>query len=227
MAGLALVVAGGTGCAARPRTLASRFVTPGTPLIDVGGVAAATLATTARPGSAPPPAVGAPRAVAGRVAGGITLEAGAPGLQRALLTLALAPSAAAHVEVAAAYRRLGVIDTAVDYLLVGLERHPSDVALHDALARAWRDWGLPDRGLTAAHRAVYHAPASAEARNTLGTVLWALGDRGAARQAFADAAALEPRASYAWRNLCTAQLAAGDTRAAVASCRRAVEAARP
>ena len=94
-------------------------------------------------------------------------------------------------------------------------------ALHDALARAWRDWGLPERGLTSAHRAVYYAPESAEARNTLGTVLWALGQRQPARRAFEDAVALDPHAWYAVRNLCEVALTDGRTKDATTLCRRA------
>ncbi|MGE0362267.1 MAG: hypothetical protein AB7H93_14055 [Vicinamibacterales bacterium] len=212
-----------TGCAARPRTLASRFVIAGTPIVDVGGVVAPVVvrgaaSTDARSDVRPL------RVIAARYSGSAALESTSPVLQRALLALALAPSGRRYLEVAAAYRRLGVVDTAVDFLLAGLRQDAADAALHDALARAWRDWGFPDRGLAAAHRAVYHAPGSAEARNTLGTVLWALGDRAGAGRAFAEAAALDPRAGYAWRNLCTAQLAAGRTRDAVASCRRAAQA---
>jgi Flp pilus assembly protein TadD len=114
-----------------------------------------------------------------------------------------------------------VRDKAFDYLTEGVRQDPTSAALHDALARAWRDWGFPDRGLTAAHRAVYYAPTSAEARNTLGTVLWALGQRTEAREAFEQAAELAPRAWYAWRNLCEAAMAEGRTKDATAMCRYA------
>jgi tetratricopeptide (TPR) repeat protein len=39
----------------------------------------------------------------------------------------------------------------------------------------WRDGGFPDRALADAHRALYYAPSSASAHNTLGTVFQALG----------------------------------------------------
>ncbi|MGD9904752.1 MAG: hypothetical protein AB7U83_14910 [Vicinamibacterales bacterium] len=209
-----------TGCAAHPRSLASRFVIAGTPAIDVGAGAATRGGGTAAPA---PPTGTLPRAVPGRYSGSAAVESASPALQRALLALALAPSGRRYLDVAVAYRRLGIVDTAVDFLLAGLHRDSTDAALHDALARAWRDWGLPDLGLAAAHRAVYHAPESPEARNTLGTVLWALGDRGGAEQAFAMSASLDPGAEYAWRNLCTAALTGGRTQAAVAACRRAAQ----
>ena len=136
-------------------------------------------------------------------------------MQRALLALSLQPSTQRYLEVAAAYREAGVRDKAFDYLSEGVRRDPDDAALHDALARAWRDWGFPERGLTAAHRAVYYAPQSAEARNTLGTVLWSLGQRTEARQAFQQAADLNPLAWYAWRNLCEAAMSEGRTKDAI------------
>ena len=103
---------------------------------------------------------------------------------------------------AAAYRQAGVRDKAYDYLSEGLRHDPTDAALHDALARAWRDWGFPDRGLTAAHRAVYYAPRSAEARNTLGTVLWALGQRAEARRRSKQAVGARPARLVRLAQLC-------------------------
>ena len=117
-------------------------------------------------------------------------------------------------------------DKAFDFLTEGLRHDPADASLHDALARAWRDWGFPDRGLTAAHRAVYHAPRSAEARNTLGTLLWALGQRADARQAFEAGGSTRPAGGYAWHNLCQAAMAEGQTREATSHCQRAAALAR-
>lgn len=147
-----------------------------------------------------------------------TLEATSPALQRALLALSLQPSAAHYLQVASAYTSAGVGDRAFDYLDAGLRHHPAAAALHDAQARLWRDWGFAERGLAAAHRAVFFAPRSPETRNTLGTVLWALGERAAARRAFAAAAALDPGAWYAWHNLCAASPGVGTD--AVRSCGR-------
>lgn len=162
------------------------------------------------------------RSVGNRHSGNLsTLEATSPALQRALLALSLQPTTQRYLEVAAAYRQAGVRDKAFDYLSEGVRRDPTDPALHDALARAWRDWGFADRGLTAAHRAVYYAPQSAEARNTLGTILWALGNRAEARAAFEQAAELDPQAWYAWRNLCEAALTEGRTKDATQMCRQA------
>jgi Flp pilus assembly protein TadD len=78
-----------------------------------------------------------------------------------------------------------------------------------------------DRALTAAYTATFLAPASPEARNTLGTVLWRLGRRADAARAFEAAVGLSPDASYAWSNLCQAALAVGDTKNATSYCQRA------
>ena len=203
--------------------MASRFVTQGQPTIDLGGVETQVFGRPlSKAEAAKMPAAEPLRAVGDRRSSNLgTLEASSPALQRALLALSLQPSTQRYLEVAVAYREAGVRDKAFDYLSEGVRRDPTDAALHDALARAWRDWGLPERGLTAAHRAVYYAPQSAEARNTLGTVLWSLGQRTEARQAFQQAADLNPLAWYAWRNLCEAAMSEGRTKDATTLCRRA------
>lgn len=219
---LALTALAAAGCAAsRAPTLASRLITPGRPAVDVGGPVPVTTAGRAR---ARPDARDRHQVqVAARQSTNLgTLEATSPPLQRALLALSLLPSPAHYLQVAAAYRRAGIGDRAFDYLDAGVKHHPSEAALHDALARLWRDWGFAARGLAAAHRAVFHAPRSAEARNTLGTVLWALGERAEARHAFAAATQLDPRAWYAWHNLCASSPGAG-TADADSSCRRAAD----
>jgi Flp pilus assembly protein TadD len=226
----ALALLGTTGCASRQQTLSNRFITDGTPTIDLGGPAVsvksletAGLARARGPHdklALPPPE--SLRSVGARHSNNLsTLEASSPELQRAMLALSLQPTTQRYLEAAAAYRKAGVRDRAFDLLSEGLRRDPTDPALHDALARTWRDWGFAERGLSAAHRAVYYAPQSAEARNTLGTVLWALGQRTEARQAFEQVADLDPTAWYAWRNLCEAALAEGRTKDATEMCLRA------
>ena len=56
-------------------------------------------------------------------------------------------------------------------------------------------------GLGDAYRAVYYAPGSAAAHNTLGTLLAASGRWAAARVEFGRALALDPSAAYAAHNL--------------------------
>jgi Flp pilus assembly protein TadD len=80
--------------------------------------------------------------------------------------------------------------------------NPRSAAAFDELARIWRDAGVPNLALPDATRAVYFAPTSAEAHNTLGTVLAMLGQLELARREFGRALALDPGAEYARTNLC-------------------------
>jgi len=219
---LVLLVLVTTACASRSGTFASRFITEGTPSIDVGGIEVPVHGRLETPPKAVMPPVPPRRSVAMRPSANLsTLESVSARLQHALAALAAEPSSSAYLEAALAYQAEGVADRAFDTLTEGLQHDRSDPALHDAQARAWRDWGFPDRALSASRRAVYFDPRSPEARNTLGTVLWALGQRGPARVAFAEATQLDARASYAWHNLCEVALAEGRTRDATAMCRRA------
>jgi Flp pilus assembly protein TadD len=219
-----VAVATSAGCAAREPTFSSRFIAHGTPAVDLGGGEPAAIVRAVASRRSPP--TPAPlRAVSARHSSNLsTLEATSPPLQRALLALAVDPTPARYLDVAAAYRAAGVRDRAFDYLVEGLLHAPGDAALHDGLARAWRDWGFADRGLAAAHRAVHYAPRAPEPRNTLGTVLWALGQRAEARRAFQEAVTLDARAWYAWRNLCHAAMSEGRTQEATALCQRATAA---
>jgi tetratricopeptide (TPR) repeat protein len=141
---------------------------------------------------------------------GSTIEAQDSRLGAALLELRVAPSAAAHRAAAEEYRRLGVLDTAFDHLTAATRLDPRDAAAYDARARIWRDWGVPAWGLGDAQRAVYYAPSSATAHNTLGTLLAALGNADGARQEFEKALALDPSASFARANLCQLGTLAGN-----------------
>lgn len=201
----------GMACAARtPGGWASRFIVPGTPSVDPTLPSTAGAASMAGP---PPAAPAAPIAVL-RAPAAATLEATSPLLRERLSALALAPSPRTYLEAAAAYRHYFIHDRAFDLIRQGLQAFPHDGALHAAAAAAWRDWGLPDRGLRDAHLAVRYAPESAPAHTTLGTVLWALGAGRAALQAFERAATLAPDAAYARHNRCIAARALRVTPAA-------------
>jgi Flp pilus assembly protein TadD len=152
----------------------------------------------------------------------LTLESQDPALARALLLFEAAPSAARHRDVADAYIRLGVSDQAHEHLSAAARLQPHDAGTWDRMARIWRDWGLPHLGLSDAHRAVYYAPASPAAHNTLGTILHALGRRNEARVEFERALQLDPTAAYALNNLCYTWTLEGQVRAAVAACQRAI-----
>jgi Flp pilus assembly protein TadD len=145
-----------------------------------------------------------------------------PVLRQALAALSLAPTAANHRSVAARYRRLGVHDQAYDHLAEAVKCDPRDAAAWDDLARTLRDWGFPQYALGDAHRAVYFAPEEAAYRNTLGTVLQALGRRAEARAAYEATLSLQPGAPWALNNLCVLSIAAGEHTRAIGECQAAL-----
>jgi Flp pilus assembly protein TadD len=93
---------------------------------------------------------------------------------------------------------------------------------YEGLARVWRDWGLAHLGLSDAYRAVYFAPDSATARNTLGTLLQALGHRSDARQAYEAALSRDAQAAYASNNLCYLSFVEGKSSQAISECQTAL-----
>lgn len=133
---------------------------------------------------------------------GTTVESQDPALSAALLRLALIPTAEHHKAVAEEYRRLRILDAAFDHLSAATRLDPRDAAAYDARARIWRDWGFPELGMGDTARAVFHAPRSAAAHNTRGTLLAAAGLTEEARREFEAAVALDPDASFARVNLC-------------------------
>jgi Flp pilus assembly protein TadD len=151
-----------------------------------------------------------------------TLETTNAGLGAALAALKRHPTADAYVIVGEEYRRLGVFDEAeanFDHALHIDSRFP---AAADGLARLWRDWGWPERGLPYAYRALSAAPRSPAVENTLGTLLFAVGDPEAARTHFQKAVALDPEAVYALNNLCYVALMLGEGGPAIARCHEAL-----
>ena len=151
-----------------------------------------------------------------------SMEARDPALAAALAALAAAPTPAAYRVAGERYRALGVLDAAYRYFTVAVAGDPGDAAAFDGLARVWRDWGLPHLGLADAYRAVFHAPRSAAAHNTLGTVLQALGHDREAQRGYEASFLLDARAAYALSNLCYLQFREGAIDGAIATCERAV-----
>jgi tetratricopeptide (TPR) repeat protein len=133
---------------------------------------------------------------------GVTVESHDKALADALVGVRLAPSPERHRAVAAEYRRLHIDDAAFDHLTAATRLNPTDAAAYDERARIWRDWGFPHLGMADASRAVYFAPMSAEAHNTRGTLLAAMGQIDLAREEFRTALRLDERATFAARNLC-------------------------
>ena len=151
-----------------------------------------------------------------------TLEMADPRLTNALGAALAAPSPRSYRAVASEYKRLGVYDRAHQYLSNALLLDGTDAATYDAMARLWRDGGFPQLGLPEAYRAVFYAPASATARNTLGTVLQALGRRDLARQEYQRAIELDQQAAYAFNNLCYSWTLEGEAARAIAACEQAL-----
>jgi len=151
-----------------------------------------------------------------------TLEGTDPALKAALAASLVAPAPDTFRAVAAEYRRWRVFDKAYGYLERALRMDPRDPLTHEALARLWRDNGLPNVALGDAYRAVYHAGGSARSRNTLGTILQAMGRHDEARQEYTRAVTLDPAAGYAWSNLCYAWLLKGRPALATEACERAL-----
>ena len=195
---------------ARPLSLADRFIVPGTPVVDL----TAPSATASPPAAPTPPSAvpSAPRPAPPPLVAARTLEASSPQLQSRLAALAASPTPEAHLDVARTYAEYGVHDRAFDYLAAGLVRHPRHPGLHDAVARLWRDWGLPERAVRHAHLAVRYAPDSPAALTTLGSILWVLTFREDATRAFERAFALDGSAVYTRHNWCTAVQALGRPR---------------
>lgn len=190
--------------------------------MDLGGP---RLVSSREPRAKNPLAGAAINNVASRSTGSMSaVESTNPALRDALFRLLLAPTAAHHLQVARAYRAIGIFDTAYDYLARCLTLNGPDADVHDALARLWRDWGQPGTGLSHAYQAVSLAPDSPVAQNTLGTLLFTLGHRADARARFETAVRLDPTAAYALENLCTLTLAEGRTKEAITICRQAKEA---
>jgi tetratricopeptide (TPR) repeat protein len=215
LAGVCLTLA----CAAhQPRSLADRFVRHASkkdlqsPAVDLGGPPVAI-----SPDAMPAETV---RAAAQP---GTVIETADEALARALAALEQSPSTTEPYRlVGAEYRRLGIYDHAIAQLDKALAIDRRAAAVYEERARVWRDMGWPGAGLGDATRAVYFAPASPSAHNTLGTVRYALGDEDGAREAFERVLALDPTAAYAHSNLCYLAHLAGDGETARAHCDSAI-----
>jgi Flp pilus assembly protein TadD len=151
-----------------------------------------------------------------------SIEERTPALAQALRDVQSMPTAENHRRAGEAYRQVGVLDAAFEHLSRAVKLDPTDARAFDELARIWRDWGYPDLGLGDAYRAVYHAPGSPEAYNTLGTLLQALNQRAPARQAYERALALDSSAAYALNNLCYLSFLDSNRMAASRECQSAL-----
>lgn len=148
------------------------------------------------------------------------LERSDGALEDARALLDVEPTAVHHREMAEAYARSGVRDAAFDHFTAALKLRPRDSRALDGRARVWRDWGFPHLGLADVHRAIFYAPSSPGAYNTLGTMLLKLGLAREARAAFERALAVDSEATYAMNNLCYVDLLQGFPVRAIETCGR-------
>jgi tetratricopeptide (TPR) repeat protein len=155
-----------------------------------------------------------------------SLESTDPVLRDSLAALALAPTAVNHWRVGEAYRHAKVLDRALDHFGQAVKLDTRLAAGWDGLARTWRDWGVPEYALADASRAVFFAPEEPAYRNTLGTILQALGRWSEARAAYTSAEGRAPGAAWVLNNLCALDLAVGDAAEAKAQCAAAMAADR-
>jgi tetratricopeptide (TPR) repeat protein len=144
-------------------------------------------------------------------------------LAAAIVEAKTLPSPEAFRRVAEEYHRLKIYDRAHDYLHRATLLDPRDAATYDALARLWRDGGLPQLALADAHRALYYSPDSPAAHNTLGTILQALGQRKQAQREYERALQLDPAAAYALNNLCYGWILDREPGKAVTACQAALK----
>jgi len=151
-----------------------------------------------------------------------TIEASDPRLAAALAASIVDPRPQTFRAVSAEYQRLRIGDRAFEFLSKALAMDRSDWQTYDALARMWRDQGFPNLALSDAYRAVYYAPSSAAARNTLGTVFQAMGRRADAARQYEMVLTLDPNAAYAFSNLCYTRMLAGNARTAIEACEEAL-----
>ena len=149
---------------------------------------------------------------------GLTVEVTDKALAAALASLRKADTAENRLRVAAEYRRLRILDKAYDLVTGVLKVDHRSAEAFEQRAQIWREWGFAPLGLTDAYRAVFIAPRSASARNTLGTLLQSLGNMESARRAYEDASKLDPKASYAWTNMCYLSLLTGKPDRALTEC---------
>jgi len=154
-----------------------------------------------------------------------TLEKRNRALATARLQQQIAPTLENERRLAQEYASAGVLDAAYDHFSAALRLDPHDVPSLDGIARIWRDWGFPESALPHAYRAIYWAPNSAPAQNTLGTVLLKLRLIDAARERFELARALDPSATYPLNNLCYIELLRGNRELSATLCREAAAAA--
>jgi tetratricopeptide (TPR) repeat protein len=157
-----------------------------------------------------------------RLEPGTTVESTDKALGDALRSLKGADNAGNQMRVAAEYRRLRILDQAYEHATRALDEDDRLAAAYEQRAQIWREWGFPQLGLTDAHRAVFMAPRSPSAHNTLGTLLQSVGALDGARRHYLRVLDLDPDAAYAWSNLCYLSLVTDNAQRGITECEAAL-----
>ena len=133
------------------------------------------------------------------------------------------PTADNHLQVAEEYRRLGILDAAHARLNRAFEKEPRLARAHEALARVWRDWGLPERGLAPriVRRPTTRDRRALRTRSGRSWTRW--GDSADARRAYERALSLDPTAAWALNNLCYVEFRLGRLNEARSRCEAALQ----
>ena len=208
------------GCASTAPLLRPSATDPGT--VATAAAASAPSTEMPAPGSEGQPTGETWSRSRTATSGAVLLENTSSELAAAMARQAAEQTAESEVRLAQAFMRHGVLDKASEHFAEASRRDPREGSAWDGLARIWRDSGFPELALGDAYRAVYASPDSPGMRNTLGTILLALGRRVDARAQFARATTLDPTAAYAWNNLCYAWLTEGNFVSAISDCGRAL-----
>ena len=212
------VVLGGCATSMHSR-MSSMLVHQGDPSVSFDDPASAPKEV---PGSNQSPARLPKASIVQRTSSPATIEKSDRRLKQALDALHVNKSVSNYLEVAAQYRRLRIMDEAFENVEAALAFDKRSASAYELRAQIWRDSGFASLGLADAHRAVFLAPRSGSAQNTLGTLLQALGQYQAARSAYLDVVDLDVTAGYAWSNLCFLSLREGQYERAILECKIAV-----
>jgi tetratricopeptide (TPR) repeat protein len=216
VAGVAMTL---SACATHARPVSSILIRRGEPTVSYGTPAKDDKSNGERKAAVDPSIDRSPRLLPDS---GTTVEGTDKPLSEALKTLKTADTASNHLAVANEYRRLRILDKAFDQATLALKLDHRSADALEQRAQIWREWGLPQRGLPDAQRAVYFAPGSASAQNTLGTLLQSVGQPEAARGRYMHVIELDPAAAYAWSNLCYLSLLTANADRAITECETAL-----
>ncbi|MBI1748438.1 MAG: tetratricopeptide repeat protein [Acidobacteria bacterium] len=120
------------------------------------------------------------------------------------------------------YHNHGLLEQASTEYHYILNQDPKYAPAYERLGKLWLDWGVSNRALSAAEKAIALRPDFAEAYNTLGLIHDARKDHDLSQEAYRRALAIRPELDYAHNNLCFSYARSRKYQDAVVSCREAL-----